>query len=96
MEGIRVSVESLHEHKNRLAEAALAMKNCHDQVNRAAHSSAQWTGDSKTMFDDAWQRWGTVLNDLHEAFDRIGGYVNEAALLYQQTDENVARNIQNR
>jgi WXG100 family type VII secretion target len=93
MESLRVSPQTLLEEKSRCKQHAYLAEGVYQQLSGAIHACPSWTGESHPAFQQLWTQWGPVLNDIHVAFEQLGGYLNEAALVYQQTDENMSLRI---
>jgi early secretory antigenic target protein ESAT-6 len=51
--------------------------------------ASTWEGAASAAFQTRWQEWQTGANQVQQAMDSMGIFLDEAARTYEQTEESL-------
>ena len=92
---IKVTAESLHsvasDLKSGSEEVQQRLESMRGQVQNLVDSD--WTGAASSSFQELYTEWNTGARQVKEALDGIAQMLDQAARVYQETEDQLARQL---
>jgi|SRR5438067_1717654 WXG100 family type VII secretion target len=95
MGAIKVTSEQLHSVSSQLnsgsEEVSQRLEHMRSQVQQLV--DADWTGAASNSFNDLYTEWNNGARQVKEALDGISRMLEQTARTYQETEDQLARQL---
>ena len=69
------------------ADVADTLRKLSAEISALASS---WEGDAYNAFHEHWTHWQAGADQIHQAMDEMGNFLEQAATQYESAEQNIA------